>query len=189
MTKYWFLSDLHLSHFNIIKYCDRPFKDASEMNEIMINNHNSVVSPGDEVYFLGDFCFDKNPEKHLLRLNGNWAFIMGNHDKALHQYFGTEFCKRLNDKRLLNYGKFAEIKINGRDITLCHYSMRIWNRSHRGAWSLYGHSHGKLADDKNSLSMDVGVDTNNFFPYSFEQVEARMKTKTFVPIDHHGATE
>jgi hypothetical protein len=37
--------------------------------------------------------------------------------------------------------------------------------------------------------MDVGVDTNNFFPYSFEQVEARMKTKTFVPIDHHGATE
>jgi hypothetical protein len=26
---------------------------------------------------------------------------------------------------------------------LCHYAMRVWNRSHHGAWHLYGHSQGE----------------------------------------------
>ena len=43
-----------------------------------------------------------------------------------------------------------------------------------------------LPDDPNSLSMDVGVDCHNFFPVSFEEFDARMKKKTFKPIDHHG---
>jgi hypothetical protein len=37
----------------------------------------------------------------------------------------------------------------------------------------------------NALSIDVGVDTNNFYPYSLDDIAARMKQKTFVPIDHH----
>jgi len=65
--------------------------------------------------------------------------------------------------------------------------MRVWNKSHHGAWHLYGHSHGTLPDDKNSLSFDVGVDCHNFTPINFEQVSAIMKKKNFKPIDHHGA--
>jgi hypothetical protein len=32
----------------------------------------------------------------------------------------------------------------GQPIVLCHYAMRVWNRSHHGAWHLYGHSRGNL---------------------------------------------
>jgi calcineurin-like phosphoesterase family protein len=64
--------------------------------------------------------------------------------------------------------------------------MRVWNKSHHGAWHLYGHSHGTLPDDPNALSFDCGVDCHNYTPISFEQVEAIMAKKTFKPIDHHG---
>jgi hypothetical protein len=63
--------------------------------------------------------------------------------------------------------------------------MRTWNKSHRGSWHLYGHSHGTLPDDPHSMSFDVGVDCHNYRPLSFEQVKAVMSKKLFKPIDHH----
>lgn len=75
--------------------------------------------------------------------------------------------------------------VNGQNITLCHYCMRVWSKSHFGAYCLHGRSHGTLPDDPNSLSMDVGVDANNFFPVSFNQIKEKMSKKTFKPIDGH----
>ena len=43
----WFTADLHLGHTNIIKYCRRPFGSAEEMNEVILERFNSVISPGD----------------------------------------------------------------------------------------------------------------------------------------------
>lgn len=50
---YWWMSDYHFSHFNIIAYCKRPFKTAEEMNETIIKRHNERVKPDDTVFFLG----------------------------------------------------------------------------------------------------------------------------------------
>ena len=49
---YWWTSDYHFSHFNIISYCNRPFKTAEEMNETIIKRHNERVKPDDTVFFL-----------------------------------------------------------------------------------------------------------------------------------------
>ena len=73
-----------------------------------------------------------------------------------------------------------------RKIVLLHYAMRVWNRSHHGSWHLYGHSHGSLPDDPNSLSFDVGVDCWGYAPISYQEVKSVMSGKTFAPIDHHG---
>ena len=52
----WFTADLHLGHGNIIKYCNRPYKDVEHMNERLIANINDRCRTDDILYHLGDFC-------------------------------------------------------------------------------------------------------------------------------------
>lgn len=40
----YFTSDLHFYHEKIIHHCNRPFRDAQEMNEKLIQNWNSIVA-------------------------------------------------------------------------------------------------------------------------------------------------
>lgn len=204
--KTWISADFHLGHANIIKYCHRPFiqagdldsngnwvsksiayQRANEMNEALFFNHNSLVKNNDVIIHIGDFAFDANILYYLKRLNGKFKFILGNHDERLKSFlYGLRYNSDpwLHQKVEL-YEPEEEIYINDKLIILSHYSMRVWNESHRGSWHLYGHSHGTLKDDPNSLSMDVGIDCNNYFPFSFSQIEDKMSKKTFVPIDHH----
>ena len=49
--------DNHFGHTNIIKHDNRPFENASIMDEVMINNWNNVVKENDTVYILGDFSW------------------------------------------------------------------------------------------------------------------------------------
>lgn len=178
----FFSSDWHLDHKNILKYDNRPFKDINHMNETIINNYNGVVGNNDNFYFLGDFCFnDDKLEEYLSRLNGNLFFIKGNHDSykkhvPLFREYGTYL------------GELTEITIKGQRIVLCHYAMRVYNRSHRGAYHLYAHSHHSLIEDPNSLSFDVGINGPDYGykPVSFEYVVKRMQKKTYKSIDHHG---
>jgi len=179
MINNFFASDYHLSHNNVIKYDNRPFVDVSEMNETIINNHNSVVKQDDNFYFLGDFSFGSlaSAELYLQRLNGNKFFIKGNHDKRdiikLYQKYG------------IYLGGLEEIKINETKIVLSHYAMRVWDKSHHGSYHLYGHSHGSLENKPWGKSMDVGIMLNNYFPFSFEQIQSILSQRPIQYVDHH----
>lgn len=177
----WFTSDLHLGHENIIKYCNRPFRNAAEMDEALIANWNERVHNGDQVYVIGDFSFrdPKDTSTIVSRLNGNIHLVRGNHDKD----------KTVNQCRPLFtavHEGLHELKVEGQRIILCHYAFRVWNKSHHGSWHLYGHSHGTLPDDPNSLSLDVGSDCHGYRPISFAEVKDLMAKKTWKPVDHHG---
>lgn len=177
----YFSADWHLDHANVIKYDNRPFKNVEEMNKTIIDNYNNIVKPNDNFYFLGDFCFNiRNAEAHLEKLNGNLFFIRGNHDKKdmirLYQKYGTYL------------GEQKKIKVQGQEIVLNHYGMRVWDKSHHGTWALYGHSHGSLPDDPNSLSMDVGCMLFDYKPLEFAQIKEIMSKKTWKPIDHHNGS-
>ena len=82
-SRVFFTSDTHFNHTNIIRFCNRPFKDVSHMNETIISNWNRVVSPEDIVFHLGDFCLGGSAEwvNVLNRLNGKIYLISGNHDR------------------------------------------------------------------------------------------------------------
>jgi len=175
----WFTADTHFGHSNIIRYCNRPFSDSVEMDNAIIANWNNVVGKDDLVYHLGDFCFG-NFDHYFNQLNGLIIFIKGNHDKIAWQNRAKFYSSS---------DSYREIKVNEQEITLSHYSFRVWNESHYGSWNLYGHSHGSLPDDPNARAIDVGVDCHKFTPISFEQIAAIMEKKNFKPIDHHTGTK
>jgi calcineurin-like phosphoesterase family protein len=160
--KYWFTSDEHYGHLNIIKYCDRPFSSVSEMDNKIINNHNSVVKSDDIVVHGGDFTLKgkSDAENYFERLNGTHIFIAGSHDYWLEK----------NNRNIIH---IWEKNIEGVHVVVCHYAMRTWPRSFHGSIQLFGHSHGKLKPDKNQY--DICVEANNYFPVSFEQIKSNLK--------------
>lgn len=177
--KNYFSSDWHLCHQNILKYDKRPFQHLGEMHKALLENYNYIVNEEDNFYFLGDFCFnDRDTEYYLQQLKGNLFFIKGNHDKNhtinLYKKYGTYL------------GEQCKIRVNNQEIVLNHYSMKVWDKSHHGSWHLFGHSHGSLPDDPNSLSFDVGCNIWDYKPLEFEQIKKIMSKKSFKPIDHHG---
>ena len=170
MPNIWFTADFHLGHKNIIRYCNRPFESIEAMNSAILERLNSAVKANDVLYFLGDFCI--GPKTRALELRREIRCkkifaVPGNHDKDTRKL--TEEFSWLGD--------LAEISINGQRIVLCHYAMRVWNHSSHGAWHLFGHSHGRLPTLDTSLSMDVGVDTHDFRPWSFDEIRGQMTAK------------
>ena len=185
----FFTSDTHFCHEKIIAYTKRPFTSVDQMNQTIIKNWNSIVKKDDLVYHLGDFAFRYNMkilEDLRKQLNGHIILIAGNHDRSdYNKLENFEYITMTKSRGIKTY-PICRITYGTQKIMLCHYAMRVWDQSHRGTWHLYGHSHGNLTDDPNSLSFDVGVDCHNFTPLSFDRVAEIMKTKTFKPIDHHG---
>ncbi len=43
MRSIWFTSDFHLGHFNIIRYCNRPFADILAMDDAIVDGVNTSV--------------------------------------------------------------------------------------------------------------------------------------------------
>lgn len=81
--KIYVISDHHFFHENIIKYERPEFSNVSEMNQHIIDAHNSVIGPDDIVIFLGDFSFSGKKEvlKNIIsQMNGHKYLLMGNHD-------------------------------------------------------------------------------------------------------------
>lgn len=152
MKKY-ITADTHFGHKNILKYCNRPFTTIEEMDDTIIDNWNSIVTPQDIVYHVGDFAFGDiiTIGKYIKKLNGNIIFIEGNHDRQLAQYL-----KRTGQKLHKN----LIVKAYDEIFYLAHYAHRVWYNSHYGTIHCFGHSHGQLEDYR--LSTDVGMDANGF---------------------------
>ena len=171
MSNVWFTSDTHFWHKNVIEYCQRPFESVEEMNETLIKNWNDRVKKNDTIYILGDFCFGTKEQciEILGRLNGQKFLIYGNHDV---RFRSGAFAKYFQWR-----GDLKEIKIDDQRFVLCHFAMRTWHKQHKGAIHLYGHSHGNLPEDPNSLSTDVGVDALDFRPIGIDMVLDYMAWK------------
>lgn len=175
MTKTFFTSDTHFGHRNIIQYCNRPFATVEEMDEEMIRRWNEVVGQDDVVYHLGDFAMGKNSApKTLERLNGRKHFVWGNHDsKQTRELPHWESAQ-----------PYLEINLDGHFVVLCHYKFDVFNRSHRGAVQLYGHSHGSMPG--NNQQIDCGVDCWDYRPVDLQTLLRGMaKLPAYRDKDHH----
>lgn len=80
--KTYIIADTHFCHERVIRYENRPFANADEMDEKMIENWNRIVDEDDLVIHLGDVgIFNASQAESILpRLNGRKLLIRGNHD-------------------------------------------------------------------------------------------------------------
>ena len=174
MSNHYFTSDTHFDHEKIISF-GRPFENVDDMNEQLIENWNKKVkNKSDFVYIVGDYAFANRKRVRELnrKLRGQKVLILGNHDHKLR-----------NDDGFVWTGQLKEIKIEEQKIVMCHYAMRTWNGQNKGAWQLFGHSHGRLPLDYNVKSFDVGIDPTanrlggrreDYRPASFEEIKEWM---------------
>jgi len=197
--KLWFTSDLHFDHRNIIELCNRPFNDIGHMNSALINNWNSVVQQEDTVIMAGDiFLYGKKDAWNNIipQLVGHKILVEGNHDDERH--IPRELFDIVSDGFINIRVKDEDVKDGEQRITICHYPMLSWYQSHRGAWQLYGHMHGNTISPKKDSNKeikdfydenfhyieyirpdqyDIGVDSNNFTPISYNQVKKIILSK------------
>ena len=113
MSQTFLIADPHFSHEGVCRFLRddgtklRPFDNAAEMDEKMIENWNSVVKDGDKVYVLGDVVMKKKQLPILDRLNGRKCLIAGNHDiesaKDYLKYFYDVRAFRYLDKIALSH--------------------------------------------------------------------------------------
>jgi calcineurin-like phosphoesterase family protein len=152
--KIFVTADTHFNHENIIKYCNRPFKNVEEMNEAIINNWNEVVSENDIIYHLGDFGFGSGDElKEIFsKLNGKKYLVMGNHDVK----YGKNFFLNLGFIKV--YKKSCELG----NYIFTHRPIEV----DKGKINIYGHIHEKPVpadfDDDNHIC--VSLDRLEFKP-------------------------
>jgi calcineurin-like phosphoesterase family protein len=177
--KLWFISDTHFYHENIIKYCNRPFKDVFEMNEVLISNWNNLVKPSDDIIIAGDFIHSGNLQLvHSImdRLNGDKWLCYGNHDYQ-NKLERDEVCRRFNyhcwDSMDFQVEDF-ELEDGFMKFHINHYPCEFWTR---GAVHLHGHVHSGPTSSSmevckfNPMRYDIGVDNNNFKPVSYEEIK------------------
>ena len=176
--KFYFTSDTHFNHENIIKYCKRPFSSIDEHDETLIKNWNDVVPEDGIVFHLGDVGFgDPGRINEILKqLNGKIYLVIGNHD----------WRRIVNDHkwRFEDMTQQINMKIGKRHIILNHYPMLAFSGAWRGedaTYQLFGHVHTSPYTDEglDQLRMkmlftsqyDVGVDNNSFKPVSWNDVD------------------
>ena len=184
----YFISDLHFGHKNCIEMCNRPFADVDKMDEALINAWNGRVKSDDTVYIVGDLLWEKCDIKdYLPRLNGKKILIAGNHDFKWLKRAGmarradddhVEFCDY--SEYFINIAQFAEIRLDGVPITLCHYPMLEWKASRKlGSkklgYLIHGHKHNS-GDNKYATiwrihhALNAGADVNGFTPVTFDEL-------------------
>lgn len=197
----WFTSDTHYNHKNIVRGCSewktfeegsshqntRDFDTLEDHNNTLIRTINRYVKYGDTLYHLGDVSFGgfnslgafiNQLECRDIRL------IFGNHDHHIEK--NREGCQNL----FTSCKYYDEITMNGRKVVLLHYGLRVWNKSHHGAYHLYGHSPDTLPGQ--GKSMDVGVDVafrmfGEYRPFSWTEINQMLSKKETEVVDHHNS--
>lgn len=174
--KLFFTSDSHFGHFNITKYCHRPFNSRAEMDNTLIANWNAVVPEDGIVVHCGDFMLphktgDKEYKKIWSKLNFKTLVLCrGNHDRI---DCGTYVY---DDKTVIVVDN-AKVDVEGIEIIASHCPWAAYPSD----FQVFGHIHtlydgtcygidGDVVDRLRKTQYDVGADQNNYTPVSYWQL-------------------
>lgn len=174
MANIFITSDQHYGHANCLNFVQgdgspfRPFSSVEEMDETIIQNHNSVVKQSDKIYFLGDVVMNtKQLDRVMPRLNGDIVLIKGNHCVGKLSKFTAHFrdirAYHVMDKILL-----AHIPVHPE--SLSRWKGQIHGHLHHNTITEPVYEYGNVVcmrDDPRYLN--VCVEKTNYTPISFEE--------------------
>jgi calcineurin-like phosphoesterase family protein len=172
LNNVFFTSDEHFYHEAMITKHNRNFPDIHNMNQYIIDSWNLVVTNKDDVFVLGDFSFGnrKQNEQIFSKLNGRKHLIIGNHDDNRVKKLSWTSVDKWTTLKVLDHERGIVQKI-----FLCHFPV-LSAPVYEFGWVLHGHAHGDLTPSKTVHKMkDVGVDTNNYLPYSYLNIKEIFK--------------
>jgi calcineurin-like phosphoesterase family protein len=170
------------------------------MNKVMIERWNEKVKPEDTVYHLGDFSMSMRGLDYIVHsLNGTKVLIKGNHDACFPTH--KSFRKGLvTDKDYIKFGFSAielemiiELPLKGRSavVKLNHlpYAPEDGEEADRRYMQfrpkdeknllLCGHVHTSFKFNKVRRMINVGVDLNNYYPYSVDDIDKIVTENNF----------
>ena len=180
MGQIWVTSDWHFCHDKPFLFEPRGFKNQYEMNDAIIENHNAIVQPDDDVYVLGDCILCDNDEgiRCIKQLKGNLHIIRGNHctDARIALYKECWNVVEVCDAKWLKVGK--------QNFFLSHYPCLTDNHDddkplNRRIISLCGHTHtpDKWYDWNNGLIYHVEMDAHGCQVVNIEQIISDIQNK------------
>ena len=201
--KLFFSSDSHYNHVNIVSAISkwpagggtRKFNSLNEMNDRLVYELNAAVGQDDVLIHLGDWSFGgfESIAEFRNRINCKTIHLfLGNHDH--HIANNKENVRDLFAS--VNKLETVELRVPQGKETMrytfecCHFPIASWDGLGKGYPHLHGHVHlpGHLKIHK-GRAMDVGVDGNNYKPYSLNDIlkalEGRPKMHLSLPKDHH----
>lgn len=175
MANIWLTSDFHFCHDREFVWQARGFQNVEEMNKAIVERFNSVITPEDTLYILGDVMLNDNEkgEEFLSQINGKKIFIRGNHDTSTR----VEIYKKYTNEEI----KWADmIKYKKKNIYLSHHPTIVTNAGewHNLVINFYGHTHQTEDFYKDYVNMyHVGVDSHNCYPVLIDDALATVKEK------------
>jgi calcineurin-like phosphoesterase family protein len=199
--KVWIISDTHFGHKNICRGVTawrlpdgsvpisqtRDFDSISEMNEMIVNNINSVVGQDDVLIHLGDWSFGGFENIKIFRdriVCKEIHLILGNHDEHIEK--NRDGVQEL----FTSVNHYTKLMYKFETLVLMHYPIDSWDGLNKGHIHLHGHCH--LPQQKvfgKGRRMDVGIDGNMFFmPYELDNVIKIVKMREIrsnMDGDHH----
>lgn len=77
----WMTADLHLCHANVIRYCNRPFTDVTQMNKHLVSQ-TQKIRDGEWLVIVGDVAMGEHQlaMEWIRCIPGRKVLVLGNHD-------------------------------------------------------------------------------------------------------------
>jgi calcineurin-like phosphoesterase family protein len=164
MACIWVLSDTHFGHENMTKFTRqdgtvlRPFANAAEMDEALVDNWNKVVRPQDHVYHLGDVAMARRHLATVARCNGHKRLVRGNHDIFRTKEY-LEHFEEIYGVRVLDNIIFSHIPIH--PVNMGRFRANV-----------HGHMHENDSPEGNYYS--VCLERINYTPISLEDLKVKL---------------
>lgn len=148
------------------------------MNRALIENYNSIISPDDDVYILGDLMLGgsdrmKDGLNLLSQLKGDIHIVRGNHDTD------TRWEAYQNLYNVVEVSNAIYLKYKGFHFYMSHFPTFTANLEKESlkqcTINLYGHTHQQTNFYNDMPFMyHVGVDSHNNCPVSIDDAIADM---------------